>query len=155
MSLFSEIAKDAFGFLESELGYTLSETAENMVTYVHKEKSVGIRIVYEVQAAFVFVFVYRLQAGELIENKHPIHDKSVITCFDFNDFLSDIDKMKPAFEYGSDSPFFDQCWGLKNFVGEFADRLKHKSGRLLDGDFSCLPRIQQTITARARGQRRS
>ncbi|MEJ7594165.1 MAG: hypothetical protein WKF77_21715 [Planctomycetaceae bacterium] len=50
----------------------------------------------------------------------PITGESEITCFDFNDALAAGQKMKPANEYGDDSLYYDEQYGLRNYVMEFA-----------------------------------
>jgi hypothetical protein len=62
--------------------------------------------------------------------------------------------MKPAYEYGDESAYYDEENGLRNYAGEFATRLKTFGRQLLSGDFTVLPRIEQIIKERARGLHR-
>jgi hypothetical protein len=150
---FVSIATNLFRFLESDYGYVLESTREEFwggeVTYVCQNNSVGVRLVYEFSHAFVFVFIYRLVGGVILENKFPITDESTITCIDFNDILDEPMKMKPAYEYGDKCEFFDETSGLRNYVKQSADRLRQYGNDLLSGDFIRFSVAEKAIKARA------
>ena len=153
MSGFVEVARDAFAFLEHEYSFTVRDFSNDSgghVTYVNVQNGIAVKPIYDFSSAFVFVFIYRLVDGQLRDNALPITDESEISCFDFNDVLDTDQKMKPAYEYGDDSVYYDEENGLRNYVGEFATRLKTFGGQLLSGDFTELPRIELIIKQRAR-----
>ena len=153
MSGFVEVARDAFAFLERENGFSVKDCSDDdgggHVTYVNVNNGIAVKSLYEFSNAFVFVFIYRLIDGQLRDNVLPITDDSEINCFDFNDALTEDQKMKPAYEYGDESVYYDEENGLRNYVTEFATRLKENGGRLLSGDFSMLSRMETTIKQRA------
>jgi L-lactate dehydrogenase complex protein LldF len=79
----------------------------------------------------------------------PISNDSTISCFDFNDYLEPSQKMKSAYDYGEDSPYYDPQNGLRNFTKQFADRLRSHGDRILRGDLSILPEMEKIIKRRA------
>jgi hypothetical protein len=154
MSGFVEVARDLFAFLERDFGFSLKSCSDEswggQLTFVNLDNGVAVKPVYDFSNAFVFVFIYRLVEGKIIDNSLPITDKSQITCFDFNDLLDEHRKMKPAYEYGEDSVYYDEKNGLRNYVAEFATRLKEEGRELLKGDFSRLRQAEEIIKQRAR-----
>jgi hypothetical protein len=153
MAGFTEIAQKEFEFLEQEFNYEVVEVREKsdggFVTYVNREAGVGVKLLYEFSSAFVFVFICRLVDGELCENPLPIGDDTEIICFDFNDYLEAESKMRPAYDYGEDSEYYDPQNGLRNFTREFAKRLQANGQQILKGDLSALPAMASIIKRRA------
>ena len=153
MTDFARIAKDEFEFLKSEYGYELIGQEDNSnggyVTFVNREVGVGVKLQYEAPSAFVFVFVCRLIDGEIRENRLPISSDSEINCFDFNDYLEPTQRMKSAYDYGENSPYYHPKNGLRNFTRGFAARLRSHGDRLLRGDLSILPEMANVIRRRA------
>jgi hypothetical protein len=158
MSRFVEIAREVFAFLQTDHGFSLDDCSDEnwggQLTYRSLENGVSVRLVYDLPNAFVFVFIYRLVSGKSVDNALPITDDSEITCFDFNDLLDECRKMKPAYEYGEDSVYYDEEDGLRYYVTEFATRLRECGQDVLRGDFSRLPQIEKVIKRRARDLRR-
>ena len=157
MKNFTCIAKDEFDFLRSEYNYKLVAEENNSngghVTFVNQKVGVGVKVQYEFASAFVFVFVYRLVNGEIRENRFPINKDSEINCFDFNDYLEPTKRMKPAYDYGEDSLYYNQQNGLRSFTKEFADRLRCHGDGVLKGDLSILPEMEKIIKRRAQDLR--
>lgn len=153
MASFGEIAKEEFHYLESHFGYELVDAHEKSdggeVKYINRRVGVGIRILYEFSSAFVFVFIYRLVNGEFHGNPLPIGKDTEINCFDFNDYLVGERKMKPAYEYGEHSAYYDPDNGLRNFTKDFAERLRTDGIQILRGDLSPMPLMAAIIRARA------
>lgn len=154
MSGYVEVASEAFAFLETGYHFSIKDCSDENggghMTYVNVEVGVGVKALYEFSSAFVFVFIYRLVNGQLRDNVLPITDESEITCFDFNDALAADQKMKPAYEYGDDSEYFDEQNGLLNYVMEFATRLKRYGGEFLVGNFAAVLSVEEAIKRRAR-----
>lgn len=153
MSAFVAIAREEFAFLELEYGYSVLEVEESCsdvyVTYVNRDVGVGLKLLYEFAGSLLFVFVYRLVDGELRDNPRWIDNDTVINCFDLNDYLADDSKMRPSYEYDEDSGYFDPQNGLRNYVKEFAVRLRNYGTLILKGDLSMLPAIESIIRKRA------
>lgn len=58
-----------------------------------------------------------------------------------------------AYKYGEDSVYYDAQNGLRNFVHEFAVRLRDYGQKLLKGDLSELPAMASVIKKRAKDGR--
>lgn len=159
MAGFSEIAQGEFQFLEREFGYEVVEAKEKsdggVVKYINRDNGVGVKLLYEFASAFVFVFIYRLVDGDFCDNPLPIGDDTDINCFDFNDCLEGDLKMKPAYEYGEDSDYYDPQDGLRNFTREFANRLRSEGQAILKGDLTILPAMASIIKRRAQSLKRT
>ncbi|WP_010582395.1 hypothetical protein [Schlesneria paludicola] len=154
MPKFTELACEVFDFLEDEYGFVIKETKNTRngghVMYVNTNKGVALEISYEFLDAFVFMFVYKLVNGEIRENSYPITEDSQITRFDFNYVLSKETEMRPAYEYGADSVFYDEENGLRNYMTESANRLRDYGSKFLRGDFSQMPLVEDAIKRRVR-----
>lgn len=151
MTDFCESVKEHFLFLESEYDCNLeSMRAEDWgCEVIYRNRTTGIKLLYEVYCAFVFVFIYKLVNGEMVDNPRPLGLDSPITCFDFNDALPIEKRMKPAYEYGSQSNYYDEEEGLSNYSKDFALRLREYGKDVLNGDFSVLPEMEKIIKQRA------
>ena len=150
---FVAVARNAFGFLETERGFTLTDSVEGTwggsLTYVNLEKGVAVKPQYEFSAAFVFLFIYKLENGKIVENEYPIVDCAKINSIDFNDVLPVEKKMRAAYDYANHSEYFDEKYGLRNFVRDFSVRLHDYGSDLLQGDFTAFERVGAIIKSRA------
>ena len=151
---FVTVARELFAFLENEYDFVLVSQAEESwggeLRYVCAKRSVGVRLVYEYPSAFVFVFIYRLVQGEMIENESPVDETSQIHYIDFNDVLQQTEKMRPAYDYPESSEYFHPTEGLRNYVREFARRLHQYGKELLAGDFRQFAAVEKIIRRRAK-----
>jgi len=154
MDGFIEISRGLFNFLEVKYGYELIAIRDgdgcSYLMYSNKDVGIGFKLLYELSSSFVFVLVYRLIEGEFRDNCLPISDDTEITCIDFNDTLMPEHKMRPAYEYGEESSYFDAEDGLRNYVEEFSSRLRLFGKNILIGDLSIFPEIEKIIKRRAK-----
>lgn len=150
MSSFVEKIQECFSFLESDLDFRVvsSHSSNFDAEVVYMNETTGVKVIYEVRAAFVFVFICQLDDGRWVDNPQPLESDSRITCFDFNDALPENEKMKPAYEYGADSIYYDEKLGLVAFMKAFARRLERHGNAVLKGDFSLLSVIEKIIKER-------
>jgi len=148
---FCESVEKHFQFLQTKYSFELefSETEDWGGHVLYLNKTTGIKLLYEFTSAFVFVFVYELVNGKLVDNPDTIYNTSKIHCFDFNDSLPESEKMKPAYQYDASSNYFHEENGMSNYTKEFAIRLEKYGKDLLRGNFEILPRIEVIIKARA------
>lgn len=151
---FVDIARDVFAFLEEDYGFSVVGFSEDRgggwIAYVNNERGVAVKLLYEYLEAFAFVFVYRLVDGNMHENILPITDESIITVFDFNDALPSDEQMKPAYQYGERSVYYDQKNGLRNFLSDVAIRLQKYGAGVLAGDLAVWSDVEKKIKRRAR-----
>lgn len=148
MVIFYDSVRELFRFLETDYEFKLiscDKDPENKLVYTNK--TTGIKIVYE-HSCMVYVIIYKLVNSKMVENPRPLKPDTPITCFDFNYLLAEKDRMKPPYEYGEDSIYYDEEFGLFNYVKEFADRLRIYGKDVLLGDFSMLPKIEEIIKSK-------
>ncbi len=150
--LFIEIVGDLFRYLETDYGFQKTAASEDklQVDYKCVQKGIGIRIEWSHRAQYLFMSIYRLVNGEMVEDELPITGKSVINSIEFTDALKQSDRMLPAYEYDENCSYFDEQNGMKNYVAEFAARLRKHGKDFLKGDFHRFPKIISTIKRRAR-----
>jgi len=150
MTVFCSVAKEKFAFLVEEFDFSLvDEAAEPWGgEIVYRSGLVGIRVTYEAPSAFVFVRIYRLVEGEMRENPSDARSVDDVTYIYMQDALSEAFRMRPAYEYGEDSAYYDEENGLETFVSEFASRLKRHCRGLLEGDFSSFEMAAKILIAR-------
>ncbi len=143
-----------FAFLEEDHGFSIAGTscagATESITYVNITKSVAVKLEYEIMAALVYVMIYKLADGQMLETDSRITDDSIITCFDFAYVLPAKERVKPAYKYGENSKYYDEQNGLRNYVAEYAARLRKYGKDLLSGNFAVLPKVEKMIKRRAR-----
>lgn len=151
MTDFSECVKTHFHFLETKYDCKLqsSNTEDWGGEVVYLNQTTGIKLLYEFSSAFIFVFIYRLVNGKMVDNPRPVTEDSIIYCFDFNDALPESEKMKPAYEYDVSSDYFDDVNGISNYTRDFASRLETYGDDVLSGDFSILSKMERIIKERA------
>jgi hypothetical protein len=151
MTDFCESVKKHFQFLETEYDCKLesSHIEDWGGEVIYLNQTTGIKLLYEFSSAFIFVFIYKLVNRKMVDNPRPVTESSKIYCFDFNDALPEGEKMKPAYEYGASSNYYDEVNGISNYTQEFASRLERNGGGVLSGDFSILSIMEDIIIERA------
>lgn len=149
---FVSLATELFRFLENDFGFEVVEAAEDgqcgFVTYDCQKSGVAIRVEFDPECQYLFIYIYRLVNGRRIEPKPPIRQDSKIDCIEFTDALASADQMKPGYEYDDDSPFFDEQNCMKNYIQEFAKRLRNHGKDFLRGDFRRFSKIETIIKKR-------
>lgn len=152
MQSYTQILKEEFAFLEAAFGYKLTDvsdsSARGAVFYMNCDVGVAVKVEYDASCAFIFVFICRLIDGVIRENRFPIGRDSEINCFDFNDYLEDNVKMRPAYNYDENSEYYHPKYGLRNFARAFATRLRTHGPHILRGDLSMLPSMVLLIEQR-------
>lgn len=141
-----------FRFLETEFEFrhTYASEDELRVDYKRTQKSVGIRVEWCHRSQYLFLHIYRLVNGEMLDNDEPINGKTLMHSIEFTDALERSQRMMPGYKYDETSSYFDEVNGFENYFMEFAIRLQQFGTDFLDGDFSRFPQIVRKIKRRAR-----
>ncbi|HQV66507.1 MAG: hypothetical protein WAT26_16300 [Saprospiraceae bacterium] len=152
---FLQILKDEFAFLESDFCFILSKEKIEKWGFelLYKNPSTGVKIIYETHHAYITIFLYRLINDEIIENPRIIDKNVELNCFALDDVLLLRNKasiLKPAYEYGENSKYYDKENGFKTYVSEFAKNLASFSGDILDGDFFIFQELEKIVRKRYR-----
>ena len=151
---FDTIIKEQFKFLEFNYDFHLSECIQETWGYriIYLSDKVGIKITYEYREAYIFIMIYKLIAGELIENPRSIKEDTPLYGYELDDILS-LRKppalIKPAYKYGKDSRYYDEKNGLTEYVTAFADNLKKYAADILSGNFEVFKELDKIVKERA------
>ena len=117
---FDIIAKEKFKFLETDYNFKIKKcTLENWgYTIIYLNNFVGIEIVYEFREAYVFIMLYKLIDGKLVYNSYS---KGIINGCGLDDIIlikNPSALIKPTYEYGIDSIYYDKETGFAKYISE-------------------------------------
>lgn len=155
---FDIIAKEQFSFLQSEFKFQLMNCTKMDWGYelFYKNDTTGVKITYEFQAAYIFIMIYRLINGEFCENPRNINENTVLNGYGLDDIISVQNPealIKPAYEYGESSEYYDKEKGLMLYISAFAKNLKLFGKEVLRGDFSIFSDTDKIVKDRIRTYR--
>lgn len=157
MAKFVQIAEQCFSFLEDEYGFVIDKIEDTypsdgggVIIYINKQHGMALSVQYSFMGAYVYIDIYKLINGEIIENDEPITESSNIYKVDFDFLVPKAASMKHSFEYGDNSPYHDEKNGLYNFVSEFAKLLRKHGHAILSGDWSEFHKAERIIRKRVR-----
>jgi hypothetical protein len=146
-----KIFEEAFSFLNSEYAFnTASSKKEDWGYYFTAvNPTTGIEIKYEFKEAYVQVIVYRLIDGKIVRNiTKAIKNNEPISGFSLEWIIALKNpeaQIKPAFDYGIESKFYDNNNGFKNYVEFVAKRLREYAAELLQGDFTSFSKLDEMV----------
>ncbi|MCB0531337.1 MAG: hypothetical protein KDD14_04000 [Saprospiraceae bacterium] len=150
------IAKEQFSFLESEYNFRLSKCDKENWGYelIYLSDSTGVKIIYEYREAYIFIMLYKLIDGDIIENPRNIQDKTTLYGYELDDLIrlkNPQALIKPAYEYGEQSEYYDEKDGLALYVDAFSSNLRAYAKDILSGNFEIFPELEGIVKQRARG----
>lgn len=151
---FDTIAEERFDFLIKDYGFRLIQSKKQDwggYELLFLNQTTGVQIIYEFQEAYVFITLYQLENGVLIENPVPLMISSAIHGYGLDDIISlraPHDLLKPAYKYPETSEYFDKEKGLTLFVSAFADNLKRHAQDVLTGDFTIFDKLEKIVKNR-------
>ncbi len=137
-----QVFEQAFCFLKSEYGFNtiLSKREDGGYYFTAINSTTGIEIIYEFKEAFIKIVIYKLINGEIVKNiTNAVKNNEPITGFSLEWILALKNpkaQIKPAYEYGIGSKYYEKGNGLKNYVLIVAERLEEYASDILKGDFS-------------------
>ncbi len=152
---FDIIAKKRFEFLEKDYSFILHQCDKQDWGYelIYKNETTGVRITYEFREAYVFIVLYKLINGKIVENPNSIEDDTKLNCYGLDDILTlrnPSSIVKPAYEYGDDSEFYNKEVGLDLYVTKFAENLRKHSHEILLGNFDFFVELDNVVKERVR-----
>jgi hypothetical protein len=155
---FDIIAQEQFKFLVSEYDFRLSKCEKEDWGYelIYLNDTTGVKITYEYREAYVFITLYQLEDGELRENPRNIEDNTTLYGYGLDDLIGVRNPqalIKPAFEYGEQSEYYDKEKGLLLYVSAFAENLKTYAKDILGGDFTVFPELDKIVKDRVKKHR--
>jgi predicted small secreted protein len=137
-----QVFKETFDFLKIDYGFStiLSKKEKWGYFFVAANATTGIEIKYEFKEAFIQIVIYRLVNGKIVKNiTNAIKNNEPITGFSLEWILAlknQEAQIKPVYEYGIKSTFYEKENGFKNYASIVAERLKEYASDILKGDFS-------------------
>jgi hypothetical protein len=151
---FDRIVDEEFGFLRAEYGFRRDRCLETRGGFdiLFLSNVCGVRIVYEIREAYIFVTLYRLAGGKVVEDSGSIGPESVLTNYSLDDVLlvrAPEALMKPAYAYGAESEYYDRMRGMTLYVSRFARNLREFASDVLSGDFSVFSVLEPIVKKRA------
>ncbi|MBI3143582.1 MAG: hypothetical protein HYZ16_12215 [Bacteroidetes bacterium] len=152
---FDIIAQEQFKFLESEYSFRLSKCEKEDWGYelIYLNDTTGVKITYEYREAYVFIMLYQLIDGELRENPRSIDNNTILHGYGLDDLISLRNPqalIKPAYNYGEQSKYYDEKNGLLLYVSEFAGNLKRYAKDVLKGDFTIFHELDKIVKERVK-----
>lgn len=153
---FDNIVQEQFKFLKSEYGFRLLKCEKKDWGYelIYLNNTTGVKVTYEYQAAYIFIMLYQLENGELRENPRNIDDSTTLYGYGLDDLVGLRNShalIKPAYEYGEQSKYYDKDNGLSLYVAAFANNLKTYGKDILSGDFTIFPELNKIVKGRIKG----
>lgn len=152
---FDIIAQEQFKFLVSEYDFRLSKCEKEDWGYelIYLNDTTGVKITYEYREAYVFIMLYQLLDGEFQENPRNIEGNTILHGYGLDDLISLRNPqtlIKPAYDYGEQSKYYDEKNGLLLYVSEFAENLKKYAKDILKGDFTIFPELDKIVKERVK-----
>lgn len=152
---FDAIAKEQFRFLESDYGCKLTKCQKTDWGFemIYISPTTGIKITYEFQQAYIFITLYQLINGNLIENSGSINKDSLLFGYGLDDIISLRNPsalIKPAYQYGENSEYYNKKNGLLLFVAAFAKNLKDYAADIISGNFDIFKEADKIVKERVR-----
>lgn len=153
---FDVIVKEQFKFLESDFGFRLSKGEKEDWGYelIYLNKTTGVKITYEFREAYIFIMLYKLVDGSLIENPRSIRENTTLYGYGLDDIINLRNPqalIKPAYQYGDESEYYDKMKGLTLYVTAFANNLKEYAVDVLSGDFKIFNEVDRVVKKRSSG----
>lgn len=150
---FDVIAKEQFKFLESDFGFRLSKSEKEDWGYelIYLNKTTGVKITYEFREAYIFIMLYKLVDGSLLENPGRIQENTILYGYGLDDIISLRNPqalIKPAYQHGEGSEYYNKKKGLKLYVTAFANNLEEYASDVLSGDFKIFNEAHRIVRER-------
>lgn len=152
---FYTIAKEKFKFLESEYGFKLSKHKRHDWGYelIYLNNTTGVKVIYEYGEAYIFIMLYKLNNGKLPEMPIQIDNSTILYGYGLDDLILHRNPnaiIKPAYEYGEQSVYYDKEMGLSLYISAFAKNLEEYAIDILKGDFAIFPELDKIVKQRVR-----
>ena len=143
--------ENTFRFLITDYNFNVisTKTDNGGFSLLAKNLTTGVKIIYELREAYIHIILYKLIDGEIVRNTvSAIKNAEPINGFELGwiiELKNPEAQLKPVYEYGIESPFYDEKNGRKNYVEFVADRLKEYAGDILSGDFSTFSTLDKMV----------
>ncbi|MBK8503664.1 MAG: hypothetical protein IPL46_16510 [Saprospiraceae bacterium] len=115
-----------FNYQKEDWGYEL----------IYLNNTTGVKITYEFREAYIFIMLIKLVDGSLIENPRSIQENNVLYGYGLDDVIGLRNPqalIKPAYQYGEESEYYDKKKGLTLYVtgAKYSKSIYHGNKDLL------------------------
>ncbi|EJO68549.1 hypothetical protein [Leptospira kirschneri] len=152
---FDVLAKKYFKFLELDYDFRFIKSKRESWGYeiLYLNQTTGVKIVYEYREAYIFIFLYKLVNGELIEDPGEIVQSTLLRSFSLGDIINIRNPsalLKPTYEYPENSKYHDKEKGWEEYISDFGKNLKNYANDVLTGNFEIFEKIDPIVKERAK-----
>ncbi|MCG6168916.1 hypothetical protein EHQ12_05370 [Leptospira gomenensis] len=151
---FDILIRKCFKFLELDYQFRFVKSKKENWGYeiLYLNETTGVKIIYEYRESYIFIILYRLIDGELIENPGEIFQNTKLNCFGLDDIINLRNPsalLSPTYEYPENSHYFNKKNGWEQYVSDFAENLKTYASDVLSGNFEIFQTIDPIVKERA------
>lgn len=147
------LVRDVFAFLENDYGFHIAKKRADVSDGIlYLNDTTGVKIIFSNREAYLFIYLYKLVDGELVENPSNIYQASLLHGYGLDDIIVLRDSyrlIKPTYMYSKDSRFFNKDNGLRLYLQEFANNLRNCADDVLRGNFEIFPKVETVVKERA------
>jgi hypothetical protein len=145
---FLELCRKYFGFLSEEFGFREAKKESSSWGHIlyFKNDTTAVRVSLEWEYPGVFVHLYRLVDGQVVENPIIIRQESELTNYSVDDLLS-----IRAPELGL-SPIFGHSDEIEKKLESYASAVRAYAADVLEGDFTVFAELDKIVKRRAQTQ---
>lgn len=142
---FKKIIEDSFLFLNTEYNFNLInvDDDDDYLSLIYKNQTTGVKITYEYRDANIFVYLYKLQDGQLVEDKTPISKELPLHSIELSYIIQYRNPERLT------KPLYDSS--VKSFdvlVEAIAENLKVCADDVLKGDFDIFIKLDDIAKKR-------
>lgn len=155
-----EVIKTQFEFLKADFGFELSKSRKESWGYefIYLNETTGVQLIHELREAYLYISLYKLDNGAFQENPKNITVDSTLFGYTFDDLVllrNPKALIKPAYEYGVGSKYYDPESGLTLYISEFSSNMKEYASDLLQGNFDVFDQLDLIVKERVSKSRTS
>ncbi|WP_004470873.1 hypothetical protein [Leptospira santarosai] len=152
---FDVLIKKYFKFLELDYKFHFVKSKKESWGYeiLYLNKTTGVKIIYEYREAYIFIFLYKLVNGELIEDPGEIIQSTLLRNFGLDDIINIKNSsalLKATYEYPENSKYHNKENGWEEYISDFGKNLKNYASDVLTGNFEIFEKIDPIVKKRAK-----
>ncbi len=139
------LLNDKFKFLKTDYEFEPVSTIDDPDFYkvILKNTTTGIAIIYEYRDANVFIYLYKLINGQIIEDKLPIVERDPLNSIELSYIVQYRDPERLTV------PLYDDfSTSFEDLITKLASNLRMFADDVLRGDFSIYPKVDKLAKKR-------
>jgi hypothetical protein len=139
------LLNDKFKFLKTDYEFEPVSTIDDPDFYkvILKNSTTGIAIIYEYRDANVFIYLYKLINGQIIEDKLPIVEREPLNSIELSYIVQYRDSEKLTVPLYDDS-----STSFEDLITKLASNLRMFADDVLRGDFSIYLKVDKLAKKR-------